>query len=106
MSNHSKHLAGRPEYWTARSKSRSDGGEPVSLPMRSPSLVIAARAAQEFSTGSNDMLRLAQVVGLTSLSRATIYRLIGSGQFPKPIRLSLGRVAWLKRDVVGWLSRR
>ena len=76
----------------------------MSMPSRS--LAMVARATQEANSGSNDMLRLAQVVGLTSLSRATIYRLVGSGQFPKPIRLSLGRVAWFKRDVVGWLSRR
>ena len=106
MSNGGKQLATKPVGATGLPKTRSNSLHQIALPLQSSSATSLARPPRELNTGANDMLRLAQVVDLTSLSRATIYRLVGIGQFPKPIRLSLGRVAWLKRDVVGWLSRR
>ena len=60
----------------------------------------------------SDHVRSTQIAGGNSDStggrngRSTIYRLVGSGLFPKPVRLSLGRVAWRKCDVADWLSRR
>jgi predicted DNA-binding transcriptional regulator AlpA len=38
------------------------------------------------------------------LSRATIYRKIDSGEFPKPVHLSSMRRAWMTRDVMAWLQ--
>lgn len=52
------------------------------------------------------VLRIAQVVVATSLSRATIYRLCRAGDFPRAVRLSRGRVAWRQAEVAAWLKCR
>lgn len=51
---------------------------------------------------SNRFLKITDVVAETSLSRATIYRLIAKGDFPSPIRVSPQRVAWSESSVQGW----
>lgn len=48
------------------------------------------------------LLRIVDVVRETSLHRATIYRLVKSGSFPRPLRLSPRRVAWAERDIEEW----
>lgn len=42
----------------------------------------------------------------TSLSTSVLYREMSAGRFPRPIRKSPGRVAWLKSDVDRWLADR
>jgi prophage regulatory protein len=44
----------------------------------------------------------------TGLSRSTIYALMKSDQlgFPKPIRVSFRRVAWMECDVSNWITAR
>jgi prophage regulatory protein len=39
---------------------------------------------------------------LSGLSRATIYRLIKSGKFPRPLSIGTGSVRWRQSDVVAW----
>jgi prophage regulatory protein len=55
---------------------------------------------------SGRLLRIGEVTRTTSLSRATIYRLVGSRSFPAPIALSAGRVAWPSEDIEAWLDSR
>jgi len=43
---------------------------------------------------------------LTSLSLATIYRLIKRGDFPRPIRLSVQAVGWDINDINAWIDSR
>ena len=38
------------------------------------------------------------------LSRSTIWRRIRDGNFPAPIQISPGRVAWLERDILAWIA--
>lgn len=40
------------------------------------------------------------------LSRATLYRLVESGDFPKPVRLSSGRRAWVEAEVTAWMRQK
>jgi prophage regulatory protein len=51
-------------------------------------------------------MKLKEVIRVTSLSRATIYRLISSGEFPKQIPLGDKSVAWLESEVYGWMENR
>jgi prophage regulatory protein len=52
------------------------------------------------------LLPMATVKARTSLSPATIYRLIRKGEFPRSVRLSPGRVGWRDSDIQSWLSKR
>ena len=52
------------------------------------------------------MLQLKQVINVVTLSKATIYRLIKVGDFPAPVQLSPGRVAWQDSDIESWRSAR
>jgi prophage regulatory protein len=50
------------------------------------------------------LLPMKIVTGLTSLSRATIYRRIAAGSFPKPINLGGRRVAFSREEVDRWMG--
>ena len=52
------------------------------------------------------IIRLPEVLGATQLSRATIYRLLGSGEFPRPIKLSERAVGWRRDEVETWIATR
>ena len=54
---------------------------------------------------STRLLHLREVLRLTSLSRSTVYRLMGLGQFPKSVPLG-GRVAWVEAEVTEWIDDR
>lgn len=48
-------------------------------------------------------LKIGQVVELTTLHRATIYRMIERGEFPKNRQISPQRVAWSAEQVDAWI---
>ncbi len=56
------------------------------------------------STEDFALIDIETVVALTSLSKTTIYRLIGCDRFPRPIALVPGRrrVAWKESEVRQW----
>jgi prophage regulatory protein len=43
------------------------------------------------------------VIGISSV---TAWRLLKRGEFPAPIQLSRGRVAWRRTDLEDWLNSR
>lgn len=51
-------------------------------------------------------VRLDRVMQMTTLSRATIYRLMKKGAFPSNRSLSPGRTGWLLCDIIAWLENR
>ena len=53
------------------------------------------------------IIRLPAVVTLTGLSKATIYRLVKRGRFPKSVRLTERRaVGWRLEDIEEWAANR
>lgn len=52
------------------------------------------------------LLRLAQVIEMTGLSRSTIYRYESASAFPKRRRTGPNSVRWLEDDVVKWMESR
>jgi prophage regulatory protein len=52
------------------------------------------------------ILRLPEVRAITGLSRATIYRAISNGSFPRSIKLTENSVGWLESDIEAWLQQR
>lgn len=51
-------------------------------------------------------IRIAEVRVRTGLSRATIYRMMEEGQFPKSIKLGSHAVGWIESEVSDWLRAR
>ena len=50
------------------------------------------------------ILRIKEVMAITTLGRNTIYRHIDKGTFPKQVYLGEQRVGWRKSDIDAWLS--
>ena len=51
-------------------------------------------------------LKIEEVLEVTSYSRAQIYRLMKSGEFPSSYRLSKNRVAWKETEIRDWAGNR
>ena len=51
------------------------------------------------------LLKMKDVVRETSLHRATIYRRVARGEFPRPFPIGGRRVAWAERDIEDWKAR-
>ena len=51
------------------------------------------------------MIRLREVTRVTGLARSTIYKLIGEGSFPRPVRLAARAVAWRSDVVNAWIEQ-
>lgn len=52
------------------------------------------------------ILRLNQVIQAIGLSRASIYRLMDRGLFPKPIKIGISAVGWPSEALDSWLTER
>lgn len=50
------------------------------------------------------LLRRKEVEKIAGISRASIYRLIKAGKFPRPVALGTGSVRWKQSDVIAWQS--
>lgn len=55
---------------------------------------------------SIQLYRLPAVISLVGLSRSSIYRLMGNGAFPVPVKLGQRAVAWRAADVHAWIESR
>lgn len=53
---------------------------------------------------TDKMLRIEEVMEITRLSRATIYRKMSKGQFPKPLKLGDRAVRWRQSEIEAWLA--
>ena len=51
------------------------------------------------------MLR-AEVEARTALPTSTLYELMSSGNFPRPVRISRRRVAWVEAEIDDWIKSR
>ena len=53
---------------------------------------------------SDKLLRLRDVIKMTSLSRTTIYNNIAKGKFPKNIHLGPKISVWIEREIQEWIN--
>ena len=51
-------------------------------------------------------VRLPTVIQATGLGRSTIYRLVASGAFPRPVQLGPRAIVWRGSDLEQWCSTR
>ena len=53
---------------------------------------------------SDKLLRLRDVIKMTSLSRTTIYNNMAKGKFPKNIHLGPKISVWIERKIQEWIN--
>ena len=53
---------------------------------------------------SDKLLRLRDVIKMTSLSRTTIYNNMEKGKFPKNIHLGPKISVWIEREIQEWIN--
>lgn len=51
------------------------------------------------------LIRLADVMDRTALSRTVIYRRMKDGTFPKPAALGPRCLRWIDTDITAWIER-
>lgn len=52
------------------------------------------------------LIRIREVIVMTGLSRASVYRMIKKGEFPSQVKLSVRASAWVLGEVSAWVSSR
>lgn len=52
------------------------------------------------------LIRRKDVQAQTGLARSTLYKLMASGDFPAPVRITAKAVAWTRSDVDSWIAGR
>ena len=50
--------------------------------------------------------RLREVLARCGLSRSTLYRQMGEGAFPRPLRVGVRAVRWREAEIEDWLASR
>jgi prophage regulatory protein len=59
-----------------------------------------------FPNRKNTASQYHNIVERTGISRATIYRMIDTGDFPRPIRLAVQAIGWTEEQISAWESSR
>ncbi len=67
---------------------------------------VTDKQANMYQPATDVILRMPDVLKLTGLSKATIYRLMKGGTFPKQYRLSERAVGWKKSALCAWTENR
>ncbi|ABO23128.1 AlpA family transcriptional regulator [Shewanella loihica] len=52
------------------------------------------------------LIKLKEVLEMTSLSKATLYRMIKLGAFPEQLSIGGRAVAWVEDEVLNWIEER
>lgn len=53
---------------------------------------------------TDKLLRLRDVASRVGMSKATIYRRIALGEFPRPVSVGGASVRWRESDIDGWMA--
>ena len=52
------------------------------------------------------ILRRPEVERITSLSKASIYRAMAAGSFPRPLKIGVRSVGWPEEEIRAWVATR
>jgi prophage regulatory protein len=63
---------------------------------------VTAKGATMTDQQLPQLLTIRDVQRITTLSRASIYRFMAAGRFPKPIEISSHRRAWHLSEIAAW----
>jgi prophage regulatory protein len=61
---------------------------------------------QVAGSGMNRILRIAEVETLTGLRRSTLWRLWGTGDFPRPVQIGKRAIGFSAEAVEEWINAR
>ncbi|KQP23662.1 hypothetical protein ASF43_05700 [Pseudorhodoferax sp. Leaf267] len=64
----------------------------------------AARLVEPIRFPDTGFLRLKQLLLFIPMSRATVWRRVKDGQFPKPVKLAGAITAWRAEDIRRWMQ--
>ena len=67
---------------------------------------VEALVSTRETAGSDRMLTMREVAERTGLSRATVYRLIAAGTFPRQIKVGEVAARWSEAEVERWIESR
>ena len=107
----------RPASWgsAAPEPPSGAGGTPTDLCKRPAAPLLAGRPDTSLArvkergeemTMDDRLLKRRHVEEITDMSRSSIYRLMQSGEFPRPVRVGPTAVRWRASDITGWLESR
>jgi len=51
------------------------------------------------------LIKIDTVCGIVGVSRATVYRMIKSDAFPRPVKIGAASL-WVEREVIAWVETR
>jgi prophage regulatory protein len=54
----------------------------------------------------DSFLKIEEVMKVTSLSKATIYRFVREGNFPRPLKLGRRSSSWAESEITEWIVSR
>jgi prophage regulatory protein len=63
---------------------------------------VHAKAVLPVPTEIDPLLRIDEVMTITSFSKATIYRKVADKTFPAPKKISKSRIGFSKAEVAAW----
>jgi predicted DNA-binding transcriptional regulator AlpA len=81
------------------------------MPIGAPKALMAVPqkhqgGQQEPSRSAKRLLSWPQVKDRVPMSRTTAWRRMREDAFPRPVRISKGRVAWIEDEIVSWINAR
>lgn len=67
-------------------------------------LTQPSTSSQDLAKQPSDLIKIKEVMQMTSLSRSAIYSKINQSDFPHSISLGCRSVAWVRKDVETWID--
>jgi predicted DNA-binding transcriptional regulator AlpA len=81
----------------------------MDLIMHTPTSSLATSASKVEASlllPQTGFVRQSQVLHFVPFSSSTLWRRVGQGQFPSPVKLSVGITAWRAEDIRRWIDER
>lgn len=82
--------------------------DPAVAPAETPADSLAGFPAEIRDTVAElpPLVPLEAVTAWAGFSTPGLYKAMGAGRFPRPVKLGASRVAWLRSDLARWLAER
>ena len=63
-------------------------------------------SARKIAADPDRVVRMGELLRRLQISRATVYRWVDGGKFPRPVRLGERTIGWRESALSAWLSER